>query len=95
MIIAGTQTSSHTMGIQVGVDMYANESWKAGMYTSILDIDSNVKRTKTGSDGKGGNIDDNAFYVGGYATWFSGDGMYVRITSRSTVTTATLPGGDR
>lgn len=73
----GTQTSSHTMGIQVGVDMYANESWKAGMYTSILDIDSNVKGTKTGSDGKGGNIDDNAFYVGGYATWFSGDGMYV------------------
>ncbi|MFJ7170595.1 autotransporter outer membrane beta-barrel domain-containing protein [Citrobacter freundii] len=74
---AGTQTSSHTMGIQVGVDMYANESWKAGMYTSILDIDSNVKGTKTGSDGKGGNIDDNAFYVGGYATWFSGDGMYI------------------
>ncbi|HGH3392176.1 TPA: autotransporter outer membrane beta-barrel domain-containing protein [Citrobacter freundii] len=74
---AGTQTSSHTMGIQVGVDMYANESWKAGMYTSILDIDSNVKGTKTGSDGKGGNIDDNAFYAGGYATWFSGDGMYV------------------
>ncbi|MDT0638614.1 autotransporter outer membrane beta-barrel domain-containing protein [Citrobacter werkmanii] len=74
---AGTQTSTHTMGIQVGVDMYANESWKAGMYTSILDIDSNVKGTKTGSDGKGGNIDDNAFYVGGYATWFSGDGMYV------------------
>lgn len=74
---AGTQTSSHTMGIQVGVDMYANENWKAGMYTSILDIDSNVKGTKTGSDGKGGNIDDNAFYVGGYATWFSGDGMYV------------------
>lgn len=58
---AGTQTSSHTMGIRVGVDMYANESWKAGMYTSILDIDSNVKGTKTGSDGKGGNIDDNAF----------------------------------
>lgn len=74
---AGTQTSSHTMGIQVGVDMYANDSWKAGLYTSILDIDSNVKGTKTGSDGKGGNIDDNAFYVGGYATWFSGGGMYV------------------
>ncbi len=74
---AGTQTNSHTMGIQVGVDMYANESWKAGMYTSILDIDSNVKGSKTGSNGKGGNIDDNAFYVGGYATWFSGDGMYV------------------
>lgn len=54
--------------VSVGVDMYANESWKAGMYTSILDIDSNVKGTKTGSDGKGGNIDDNAFYVGGYAT---------------------------
>lgn len=73
----GTQTSSHTMGIQVGVDMYANESWKAGMYTSVLDIDSNVKGTKTGSNGKGGNIDDNAFYVGGYATWFSDNGMYV------------------
>lgn len=73
----GTQTSSHTMGIQVGVDMYANESWKVGMYSSIIDIDSNVKGTKTGSDGKGGNIDDNAFYVGSYATWFSGNGMYV------------------
>ncbi|WP_341516586.1 autotransporter outer membrane beta-barrel domain-containing protein [Citrobacter gillenii] len=73
----GTQTNSHTMGIQVGVDMYANESWKAGMYASVLDIDSSVKGTKTGSDGKGGNIDNNAFYVGGYATWFSDDGMYV------------------
>lgn len=74
---AGTQTSSHTTGIQVGVDMYATESWKAGMYASVLDIDSNVQGTKTGSNGKGGNIDDNAFYVGGYATWFSDDGMYV------------------
>ncbi|MFL6897276.1 autotransporter outer membrane beta-barrel domain-containing protein [Enterobacter roggenkampii] len=74
---AGTQTSSHTMGIQVGVDMYANESWKAGMYTSILDIDSNVKGTKTGSDAKAVTSTTNAFYVGGYATWFSGDGMYV------------------
>lgn len=70
------------------------------MYTSILDIDSNVKGTKTGSDGKGGNIDDNAFYVGGYATWFSGDGMYVdnvlqygnhKSAWRRPVTTARIP----
>ena len=74
---AGTQTRSHTMGIQVGVDMYADANWKAGMYTSVLDIDSSVQGTKTGSNGKGGNIDDNAFYVGGYATWFSGNGTYV------------------
>lgn len=47
------------------------------MYTSILDIDSNVTGSKTGSAGKGGDIDDNAFYVGGYTTWFSGNGMYV------------------
>ncbi len=74
---AGTQTSSHTMGIQVGVDMLGNENWKAGLYTSVMDIDSNVQGTKNGSNGKGGNIDDNGFYVGGYATWFSGNGMYV------------------
>lgn len=74
---AGTQTRTHTMGIQVGVDMYADANWKAGMYTSVLDIDSSVQGTKTGSNGKGGNIDDNAFYVGGYATRFSGNGTYV------------------
>lgn len=74
---AGTKTDSHTMGIQVGTDLYANKNWKAGMYTSILDIDSNVTGSKTGSAGKGGDIDDNAFYVGGYTTWFSGNGMYV------------------
>lgn len=75
--ITGTQTSSHTMGIQAGVDLYADSNWKAGIYTSILDIDSNVKGSKAGSAGKGGNIDDNAFYLGGYATWFSGEGMYI------------------
>lgn len=75
--ITGTQTTSHTMGIQAGVDLYADTSWKAGVYTSILDIDSSVKGSHAGSAGKGGNIDDNAFYLGGYATWFSTDGMYV------------------
>lgn len=72
----GTQTDSHTLGIQVGVDLYADAGWKAGVYTSILDIDSRVKGSKAGSAGKGGNIDDNAFYVGGYATFFSTDGLY-------------------
>lgn len=75
--VTGTQTTSHTMGIQAGVDLYADTSWKAGVYTSILDIDSSVKGSNAGSAGKGGNIDDNAFYLGGYATWFSTDGMYV------------------
>lgn len=75
--VTGTQTTSHTMGIQAGVDLYADTSWKAGVYTSILDIDSSVKGSSAGSAGKGGNIDDNAFYLGGYATWFSTDGMYV------------------
>lgn len=75
--ITGTQTDSHTMGIQAGVDLYANANWKAGIYTSILDIDSNVNGTKAGNADKGGNIDDNAFYVGGYATWFSTDDLYI------------------
>ncbi|AST78865.1 TPA: autotransporter outer membrane beta-barrel domain-containing protein [Citrobacter farmeri] len=75
--VTGTQTTSHTMGIQAGVDLYADANWKAGIYTSILDIDSSVKGSNAGSAGKGGNIDDNAFYLGSYATWFSADGMYV------------------
>lgn len=75
--VTGTKTSSHTMGIQAGVDLYASTAWKAGVYTSILDIDSSVSGSKAGSAGKGGNIDDNAFYLGGYATWFSAEGMYV------------------
>lgn len=73
----GTQTTNHTTGIQAGIDLYANASWKTGVYTSILDIDSSVKGSKSGSAGKGGNIDDNAFYLGSYATWFSTDGMYM------------------
>ncbi|WET39597.1 autotransporter outer membrane beta-barrel domain-containing protein [Citrobacter enshiensis] len=73
----GTETSSHTSGIQVGADLYGGANWKAGVYASVLDIDSSVNGTNVGSAGKGGNIDDNGFYIGGYATWFSETGMYV------------------
>ncbi|HFZ8994842.1 TPA: autotransporter-associated beta strand repeat-containing protein [Citrobacter freundii] len=72
-----TSTTNHSLGMQVGVDLYADPNWKAGLYTSFVDNNSSVQGWGENGYGKTGDVKDNAFYVGGYATWFADNGFYV------------------
>lgn len=69
-----TQADSRMNGMQAGVDLYQNESWRAGIYTTVLDIDTSYQGQTSGG---AGYTSDTAFYLGGYATWTGDDGLYV------------------
>lgn len=73
-----TRSQSHSQydGMQIGVDLWHNEQWRTGVYTTIMDIDSSV----SGDTGMGGGSAYNSTlstYVGGYATWTDSNGFYV------------------
>ncbi|MDR9891578.1 autotransporter outer membrane beta-barrel domain-containing protein [Pseudenterobacter timonensis] len=72
-----TSTTNYSLGLQAGVDLYADPNWKAGLYTSFVDNNSSVRGWGENGYGDTGNVKDNAFYVGGYATWFADNGFYV------------------
>ncbi|HEY2452675.1 MAG TPA: autotransporter-associated beta strand repeat-containing protein [Scandinavium sp.] len=73
-----TSSKSHSQydGMQIGVDLWQNDQWRTGIYTTIMDIDSSV----SGNTGMGGGSAYNSTlstYVGGYATWTDTNGFYV------------------
>jgi fibronectin-binding autotransporter adhesin len=73
-----TSSKSHSQydGMQVGFDLWQNDQWRTGIYTTIMDIDSSV----SGNTGMGGGSAYNSTlstYVGGYATWTDTNGFYV------------------
>lgn len=73
-----TSSKSHSQydGMQMGLDLWQNDQWRTGVYTTIMDIDSSV----SGNTGMGGGSAYNSTlstYVGGYATWTDSDGLYV------------------
>lgn len=72
-----TSTTNYSLGLQAGVDLYADPNWKAGLYTSFVDNNSSVRGWGENGYGDTGDVKDNAFYVGGYATWFADNGFYV------------------
>lgn len=72
-----TSTTNSSLGMQAGVDLYADPDWKAGLYTSFVDNNSSVYGWGDNGYGQTGDVKDNAFYVGGYATWFADNGFYV------------------
>lgn len=72
-----TSTTNYSLGMQAGVDLYADADWKAGLYTSFVDNNSSVYGWGENGYGQTGDVKDNAFYVGGYATWFADNGFYV------------------
>lgn len=72
-----TSTTNYSLGMQAGVDLYADPNWKAGLYTSFVDNNSSVYGWGENGYGQTGDVKDNAFYVGGYATWFADNGFYV------------------
>ncbi|MDX6018795.1 autotransporter-associated beta strand repeat-containing protein [Scandinavium sp. V105_16] len=73
-----TSSKSHSQydGMQMGVDLWQNDQWRTGIYTTFMDIDSSV----SGNTGMGGGSAYNSTfstYVGGYATWTDSNGLYV------------------
>lgn len=73
-----TSSQSHSQydGMQMGVDLWQNDKWRTGVYTTIMDTDSSV----SGNTGMGGGSAYNSTlstYVGGYATWTDTNGFYV------------------
>ncbi|MBF7993701.1 autotransporter-associated beta strand repeat-containing protein [Rahnella laticis] len=73
----GTQADSRMNGMQAGVDLYQNENWRAGVYTTVLDIDTSYEGANSGGYGTAGYTSDTAVYLGGYATWTDENGFYV------------------
>lgn len=73
-----THSQSHTQynGMQVGVDVYHDDQWRAGVYTTVLDIDSSINGN-TGMSGGAAYNSTLSTYFGGYATWTDASGLYV------------------
>lgn len=73
-----TSSKSHSQydGMQMGLDLWQNDKWRSGVYTTFMDLDSSV----SGNTGMGGGSAYNSTfssYIGGYATWTDTDGLYV------------------
>ena len=73
-----TSSKSHSQydGMQIGLDLWQNEQWRAGLYTTFMDLDSSI----SGNTGMGGGSAYNSTfssYLGGYATWTDTSGLYV------------------
>ncbi|MGU3521852.1 autotransporter-associated beta strand repeat-containing protein [Enterobacteriaceae bacterium C23F] len=73
-----TSSKSHSQydGMQIGLDLWQNDQWRSGIYTTFMDLDSSIN----GNTGMGGGSAYNSTfssYIGGYATWTDTDGLYV------------------
>ncbi|MCT4706430.1 autotransporter-associated beta strand repeat-containing protein [Enterobacteriaceae bacterium H16N7] len=73
-----TGSSSHSQysGMQMGLDLWQNDTWRSGIYTTFMDIDSSISGN-TGMSGGGAYNSTFSSYIGGYATWTDTDGLYV------------------
>ncbi len=73
----GSQADSQINGMQIGFDLYVDEDWRAGMYTSIVDNDTSIQGANSGGYGTAGYNSTLSTYVGGYATYTAQSGFYV------------------
>lgn len=65
-------------GFQAGTDLWANPAWRTGVYVGQLDGDMDVNGFARGvRDYAAGSNDLRAQFVGAYATWSNGAGLYV------------------
>lgn len=73
-----TRSTSHSQynGMQMGLDLWQNDTWRAGLYTTFMDIDSAINGD-TGMSGGAAYNSTFSTYLGGYATWTDSDGLYV------------------
>ncbi|HAV1831646.1 TPA: transporter [Enterobacter hormaechei subsp. steigerwaltii] len=73
-----TRSTSHSNynGMQMGLDLWQNDAWRSGLYTTFLDTDSSINGN-TGMSGGAAYNSTFSTYLGGYATWTDTDGLYV------------------
>ncbi|HHS0960531.1 TPA: autotransporter-associated beta strand repeat-containing protein [Salmonella enterica subsp. enterica] len=72
----GSISHSQYSGMQIGVDLWQNDAWRTGVYTTFMDIDSSIDGN-TGMSGGAAYNSTFSSYLGGYATWTDTDGLYV------------------
>ena len=81
--IAQTGTVSPTSqgrlnGFQAGTDLWATTDWRTGVYVGQLDGDMSVNGFARGITGfAAGSNDLRSQYLGAYATWKNGSGLYL------------------
>ncbi|MCE0811109.1 autotransporter-associated beta strand repeat-containing protein [Buttiauxella sp. S04-F03] len=71
-----SQSSTNYNGMQMGLDLWQNEKWRAGLYTTFMDTDSSISGI-TGMSGGDAYNSTFSSYLGGYGTWTDTNGLYV------------------
>lgn len=71
-----SQSSTNYNGMQMGLDLYQDEKWRAGLYTTFMDIDSSIDGI-TGMSGGAAYNSTFSSYLGAYGTWTDTNGFYV------------------
>lgn len=74
--IAAAHSHGHVSGLQAGTDLLAGGHWRAGVYLGFLDGGADVSGNARGTFGRVGSNDLRSRYVGAYATWMDGSGLY-------------------
>lgn len=71
-----SQSSTNYNGMQMGLDLYQDDKWRAGLYTTFMDIDSSIDGI-TGMSGGAAYNSTFSSYLGAYGTWTDTNGFYV------------------
>jgi outer membrane autotransporter protein len=76
--MAPTDTRASSDGLQVGVDLFANDRWNAGLYVGTLRTDARVNGAfgLGGLMGYAGSFRADTQYLAGYATYANPQGQY-------------------
>ncbi|GAA4333690.1 hypothetical protein GCM10023165_08990 [Variovorax defluvii] len=74
--IADAASHGHVSGLQAGTDLLASGAWRAGLYVGFLDGGADVSGNARGTVGRVGRTDLRSRYLGAYATWMNGSGLY-------------------
>jgi outer membrane autotransporter protein len=76
--MAATDTRASSEGLQVGVDLFANDRWNAGLYVGTLRTDARVNGAfgLGGLMGYAGSFRADTQYLAGYATYANPQGQY-------------------
>ena len=74
--IAQAHSRGHVSGLQAGSDLLASGNWRAGLYVGFMDGSADVSGNARGTFGRVGSNDLRSRYLGAYATWMDGSGLY-------------------
>lgn len=74
--VANVDSHSKISGLQIGIDLFANQNWTSGFYVGQLHTDSSVSGNVGGEFGHAGSIKADGTYVGGYVTYKDETGLY-------------------